>query len=84
MAKRPEEGIQPGDYDRLGGWATLIAALITGIGTFLMFRANAPLLAIVLVPLPILGISLGGAFYMLKYPKSFVRDVLGTFFRQGG
>ncbi|WP_138511954.1 hypothetical protein [Maricaulis alexandrii] len=83
MAERPEEGIQPGDYDRLGGWATLIAVLITGIGTFLMFRANAPLLAIVLVSLLIFGISLGAAFYFLKYPKSFIGDVLQALFRQG-
>ena len=83
MTERPEEGLQSGDYDRLGGWAALISGLITSLCAFLMFRYNAHILVIVLVSLLIFGVSLGVAFYILKYPKSFIGDVLQALFRQG-
>ncbi|WP_203292882.1 hypothetical protein [Maricaulis parjimensis] len=83
MTERPEEGLQSGDYDRLGGWAALIGGLITSICAFLMIRFNAHILVIALVSLLVFGVSLGAAFYFLKYPKSFIRDVLEALFRQG-
>ncbi len=83
MTERPEEGIKTDDYDRIGGWATLVGGLIAGLCAFLMFQACTHTLAIVLVSFLVFGVSLGAAFYLLKYPKSFIGDVLQALFRQG-
>lgn len=77
----PENGIQSEDFDRLGGWAALIAAMIAGLGAFLMILADADFLVIILISILIFGVTLGAAFYALKFPKSFIGDVLQALFR---
>lgn len=80
-SETPENGIQSEDFDRLGGWAALIAAVIAGLGAFLMILADAHFLVIILISILIFGVSLGAAFYALKFPKSFIGDVLQALFR---
>lgn len=81
MTERPEEGLQSDDFERLGGWAALIAGLCAGLVAFLLFRSDAHILVIILISILIFGVSLGAAFYALKFPKSFIGDVLQALFR---